>query len=105
MSRGAYAEAIRVFERGLTLVARLPDSRQRMQHELELTASLGRALLLTRGFGAPAGEEKFTHALRFCELLGVDARHTVLAGLRTVLVSRTDREATAVLLGNMLHRP
>ena len=104
MSRGAYAEAIRVFERGLTLVARLPDSRSRMQHELELTASLGRALLLTRGFGAPAVEEKFTHALRLCELLGEDAPHHVLAGMWNVHISRSDREATAVLLENMLQR-
>jgi len=104
MSRGAYAEAIRVFERGLRLVARLPDSRPRMQHELELTASLGRALLLTRGFGAPQVEEKFTHALRLCELLGEDAPHHVLAGVWNVHISRSDREATAVLLENMRQR-
>src|SRR6266403_661057 len=60
MVRGAYVEAIRLFERGLALLERLPESRQRTQHELGFTESLGTALLLTRGSGEAQDEEEIT---------------------------------------------
>src|SRR5207249_2253187 len=103
--RGAYVEAIRLFERGLALLERLPESRQRTQHELGFTESLGTALLLTRGFGAPEVEEKFTHALRLCEVLGgEDVPLRVLAGVWNVQIARSDRQATAILVENMRQR-
>jgi len=105
MVRGAYVEAIRLFERGLALLERLPESRQRTQHELGFTESLGTALLLTRGFGAPEVEEKFTHALRLCEVLGgEDVPLRVLAGVWNVQIARSDRQATAILVENMRQR-
>ncbi len=105
MARGAYVEAIRLFERGLVLLRRLPASRQRMQHELGFTESLGTALLLTRGFGAPEVEEKFTHALRLCEVIGgQDVPLPILAGVWNVQIARSDRRATAILLETMRQR-
>src|SRR5947199_321131 len=105
MMRGPYVEAIRLFERGLALRDRLPESRQRTQHELGFTESLGTALLLTRGFGAPEVEEKFTHALRLCEVLGgEDVPLRVLAGVWNVQIARSDRQATAILVENMRQR-
>jgi len=48
MSRGAYAEAIRVFERGLTLVTRLPDSRQRSRAAAARPGQAGRCARAAR---------------------------------------------------------
>jgi len=92
-------------DRDLALLERLPESRQRTQHELGFTESLGTALLLTRGFGAPEVEEKFTHALRLCEVLGgEDVPLRVLAGVWNVQIARSDRQATAILVENMRQR-
>src|SRR5205814_6961661 len=48
MRRGAYAEAIRVFERGLTLVTRLPDSRQRSRAAAARPGQAGRCARAAR---------------------------------------------------------
>src|SRR5439155_20892134 len=91
--------------RGLVLLQRLPASRERMQLELGFTESLGTALLLTRGFGAAEVAEKFTHALRLCEVIGgEDVPLPVLAGMWNVQIARSDRQATAILLDNMRQR-
>src|SRR5207245_11601963 len=105
MALGAYVEAIRLCERGHVLLRRLPASLQRMQHELWFTESIGTALLLTRGFGAPEVEEKFTHALRLCEVIGgQDVPLRGLAGAWNVQIARSDRQATAILVENMPQR-
>jgi TOMM system kinase/cyclase fusion protein len=98
MRRGAYAESIRLFERGLNLLAALPSSRERMTQEVGLTESLGTALLATQGYAAPAVEEKFARALALCRELGGDVPLKVLHGIWAVHITRSDRDATADLL-------
>src|SRR5262249_8481504 len=48
----AYGEARQHLERGLALVAELPDSEQRSSRELDLNIALGAVLTATHGFSA-----------------------------------------------------
>ena len=98
MSQAAYAESIRLFERGRALFARVPASRRRTQQELALTQSLGTAFLLSRGFTAPEVAVTFDRALALSDELGEDVPFPLLAGLWNMNVARSDREACAKLL-------
>jgi TOMM system kinase/cyclase fusion protein len=98
LSRAAYVESIRLLERGLELLERLPASRRRTQQELALTQSLGRALMLTRGFTAPEVDRMFTRAIALCEELGEELPFRVLAGLWDLTIARSDRAALSKLL-------
>jgi TOMM system kinase/cyclase fusion protein len=94
MAGGAYVESIRLFERGLGLLERLPPSRERMLREVALSESLGTALLVTQGWTAPKVEETFARALALCEELGGDVPLRVLAGVWFSRAVRSDRDAT-----------
>ncbi len=52
-TRSAMAEAVAQLQKGLALIANLPDSRERQAHELDLQTALGPALVATRGYSAP----------------------------------------------------
>src|SRR5262245_10318010 len=101
MARGAYVESIRLFECGLALLRHLPESRTRTMHELRLTESLGTAFFLTRGYGGPGVEEKFTHALNLCDELGEGAPLRVLTGVWVIHIVRGDRSGTGKLLDHI----
>jgi predicted ATPase len=63
----AYVEAITHLTRGLELLATLPDTHERTQHELPLQATLGPALMATRGFAAPETEQTYARAWELCQ--------------------------------------
>jgi predicted ATPase/class 3 adenylate cyclase/DNA-binding winged helix-turn-helix (wHTH) protein len=60
--RSAHVEAIAHVQHGLTLAATLPDSPERLQHELTLYMALGRALMATHGFAATEVEHAYMRA-------------------------------------------
>jgi class 3 adenylate cyclase/tetratricopeptide (TPR) repeat protein len=63
--RSLYAEAIDYVNRGLELLAAMPDSDARAGDELKLQMLLGTALMAARGFGSEEVERAFS---RVCEL-------------------------------------
>src|SRR5215831_8382359 len=59
VARSAMTEAVAQLQKGLDLLASLPDSDWRRQQELEMLLALARALIAAKGYAAPAVEETF----------------------------------------------
>jgi class 3 adenylate cyclase/predicted ATPase len=97
VAHAAYAESIRLFERGLALLGRLPPG-QRAQEELALVESLGTAYLMTRGYSAPDTEGTFRRALELCDVLGVHVPVRVLHGIWAFHIVRSDAAVVAGLV-------
>lgn len=68
--RSAMAEATSHLTKGLALLKSLPDSDSLPLQELELQLGLGRVLIATQGYAAPAVGEAFDRARILCEQLG-----------------------------------
>jgi class 3 adenylate cyclase/predicted ATPase len=66
----AYAEAITHLTKGLELLATLPETPERPQHELLLQATLGPALMATKGWAAPEVERVYLRARELCQQVG-----------------------------------
>jgi predicted ATPase len=86
----------------LEVLARLPDTPERVHQELTLQRALGASLLATRGFAAPEVEHAYTRARALCQRLG-DTREIfpVLFGLWGFYETRGDLR-TARELGEQL---
>ena len=69
VARSAMAEATAHLTKGLELLTSLPDSASRQRQELELQLALGRVLIATQGYAAPAVGETFERARALCEQL------------------------------------
>jgi predicted ATPase/class 3 adenylate cyclase len=69
IARAAMAEAVAHFQKGLAVLANLPESAWRVQQELELQVALGRALMGARGYSAPAVGETIVRARALAEQL------------------------------------
>jgi class 3 adenylate cyclase len=98
ISRGAYQEAVRHFDRGLELLAQLTSEHVRLHHEIALTESKGTALFSMLGYAHPEVEKTFAHASMLCERDGSSAPLRVLYGLWVAHTTRSNREAVEVLL-------
>jgi hypothetical protein len=70
IARSAMMEAAGQLQRGLDLLANLPDNTWRQHQELDLRVVLGRALLFTRGHAAPVLGETYARARTLAEQLG-----------------------------------
>ena len=68
--RFAYREAVALARRGLELLARLPDSPQRVQQQLRLQLTLGVPLIAIEGYAAPDIRTIYTRARELCRQLG-----------------------------------
>jgi predicted ATPase/class 3 adenylate cyclase len=69
LARSAMMEASAQLQKGLELLARLPDGHERQQQELDLQIALGRALIATMGYSAPAVAATFARARALAEHL------------------------------------
>jgi predicted ATPase len=101
LKRAAYIEATQQLERGLGLLRSLPESPARDRQEIELLTTLGAALFTTRGHAAAEVEQTFSRARELCERIGEALSIKVVAGIASVYISRSDREATAALLPSL----
>lgn len=92
--RAAHAEAVSYLNKGLQLLAALPDTAERLQHELSLYTVLGRTLKDVRGYGDPEVEQAYARARDLCRqireapqlfstLLGLSIYFVVRAKLQT----------------------
>ena len=95
---GAYEEALSHFDHGLRLLGELRDAHQRLQHEIELTASKGTALFSRLGYAHPEVARIFARASALCEQDGSAPTFWVLYGLWAVHVTRSNRPALEALL-------
>jgi TOMM system kinase/cyclase fusion protein len=66
----AHLEAMHHLTRGLEVLAALPDTPERTQHELVLQATLGSALMAIKGQGAPEVGQAYARARELCRQVG-----------------------------------
>jgi class 3 adenylate cyclase/tetratricopeptide (TPR) repeat protein len=69
LARSAMTEAVAQLQKGLDLLASLPDSPWHREQELELLLALGRALIATKGYTAPVIGETLARAGELAEQL------------------------------------
>ena len=122
VARSAMTEACSQLQKGLDLLTTLPDSPWRRQQELELQIALGRALIATRGYSAPAVFETFARARALAEQLnrpqylvpllhGQWAYHLIRSELRLALshaeqvkqIGQARNDVAVQLLGHFLN--
>jgi predicted ATPase len=72
--RSANREAIAHLERGLELIATLPNSENRLRQEIEFQTALGVTKMAAKGFGSPEVLEAFSKARILSEELGDNNR-------------------------------
>jgi DNA-binding winged helix-turn-helix (wHTH) protein/predicted ATPase len=65
--RNAPHEAVAIFSKGLELLAALPESPERAQHELTLQLALGEMLITLKGRTAPEVKQAYTRAHVLCQ--------------------------------------
>src|SRR5439155_20993292 len=70
VERSANLEAIEHLTRGLDVLKTLPDTPERAQQELDLQTTLGPALMVTKGMGAPEVLHAYTRARELCQQVG-----------------------------------
>ena len=69
LGRSGMVEAAALLSKGLSLIATVPDSIQRQEHELDLQIALGQAIIATQGYAAPAVSQAYARARELCEQL------------------------------------
>jgi predicted ATPase len=67
IARSAYVEAINHLSTGLEYLKVLPETPERIAHELTLLMALGRALIATKGYAASEVGATYTRALALCQ--------------------------------------
>jgi class 3 adenylate cyclase/predicted ATPase len=65
--RSAHVEALVHFTQGLELLALLPETPERAQHELTFRLALGTSLGVTKGWAAPEAEAAYIRARELCQ--------------------------------------
>jgi predicted ATPase len=68
--RSAHTEAIAHLNKGLDLLTALPDTPERARQELELQTTLGPALMVAKGWGAPEVEYVYARARALSQQVG-----------------------------------
>lgn len=91
--RFAYREGVALAQRGLELLAKLPDSAERAQQELCLQLTLGVPLIATEGYAATAVGNLYTRARELCQQIGdTPDVAEALWGLRSFYVATAELE-------------
>jgi predicted ATPase/DNA-binding winged helix-turn-helix (wHTH) protein len=68
--RNAHHDAVAALTKGLALLTTLPESPERMQHELTLRLTLGSRLMAAKGYAVPEVGETYTRAHSLCQQVG-----------------------------------
>ena len=102
IERSANLEAIGHLTKGLECSTTLPDTPERAQQELDLQTTLGPALMVTKGLGAPEVLHAYTRARELCQQVGETPQlFQVLRGLWFFYLMRMELQ-TARELGEHL---
>lgn len=103
LERSAYSEARRHLERGLKVLARLPDDRRRLEREIDLSLVLGQVLMSMEGWGAREVEQLYRRLRALCTELEDDSRlPSVIWGEMAVSVVRSELRTTQELSEELL---
>lgn len=87
--RSAHNEAVSHCLKGLEVLQALPESLERMQHELALHLALGAPLWTLKGHAAPEVEQVYNRTLILCQDVGeTPQRFSVLVGLWRFYLAR-----------------
>ncbi len=70
LQRSAHVEAMHHLIRGLEVLAALPDTAERTQHELVLRTTLGSVLMAIKGQAAPEVGQAYARARELCRQVG-----------------------------------
>jgi class 3 adenylate cyclase/predicted ATPase/DNA polymerase III delta prime subunit len=102
-NRSAFVEATVHFRSALALLARMPETDERDELELQLQQSLASALIAARGFGAPDIVEALDRALQLCDRHpGTPHLFTVQNGLVSVHYVRGNFDKSLAIGQDML---
>src|SRR5262249_16522299 len=103
LERWAYQEAIAHLTRGLEALQRLPETAERMQQELDMQTTLGRALIDTRGYTSPEVLQVYTRAHMLCRHVeDTPQLFQVLWGLERFYHTRGDLQTARELAEQLL---
>jgi predicted ATPase len=103
IERSAHTEAITHFNQGLELLNTLPEALERNQQELEILVSLGPALIVLKGYGAPEVGRAYARAQEICQQLGDNPQtFQALWGLRAFYYLRAELQRALELGGQLL---
>lgn len=95
MQRGAHAEAITDFNRGVGLLAQLPPVRETLLLEVQIRNSMSGSLIATRGYCAPELEQNCIRARELCDQLEKPSEMApVLYTLWVIQLASSRRAAT-----------
>ena len=95
VDRSAYLESITHLTNGLELLQTLPGPPERIQQELQLRATLGLALIATKGFGAPEVKIAYDRARELCSQQGETPQlFPILRGLAAFYSARAEHQTT-----------
>jgi len=98
MERSAYLEAIAHLTKGLEVLATLPATPERTQHELDLQLALGPALMIIKGWAAPEVARVYNQARALCQQVGDTPQlFPVLWGLWLFYIGRGEVQAAREL--------
>jgi predicted ATPase len=100
--RHAPQEVIALLTKGVELLTTLPETRERVQREVEMLIALGAALIATTGYAAPEVAQTYSRARQLCQYLD-DPHHLfpILRGLWNYSHVRAELQ-TAQALGEQL---
>ncbi len=102
IERSAHTETMTHLRQGLALLQRLPETPERLQHEVDIHISLGTSLCAAKGYAAPEVRETYTRARHLCQPLEDPQRlFPILRGLWHYYFGRVEYQ-TALTLGEQL---
>ncbi len=112
VERSANLEAIGHLTKGLEVLVTLPETRERTQQELALLTTLGPAMIVIKGYGAPEVEDTYLRARELCQQVDDPAqRFPVVRGLWNRYLMRAEHQQARELgeqllsLAHSLHDP
>jgi len=93
VERSANLEAIGHLTKGLDVLATLPETRERTQQELALLTTLGPAMIVIKGYGAPDVEATYLRARELCQQVDDPAQlFPVVRGLWNRYLMRAEHQ-------------
>jgi predicted ATPase len=104
VQRSAYAEAISHVTVARELLETLPDTVERAQRELVLQMTFGRAMAVTKGYGALEAGQAYSRARELCQQVGETPQlFRVLSGLHDFYVQQGQHQTAYELAEQLLN--
>ena len=103
LSQSGYQGALRRLENAIELFAKLPDSPERAELELDLQIDYGAALLVTKGWWVPEAGKAFSRARELCRHKEEDPRlYRVLTGLHSFYLVRGEHPTALAYVDELI---